>query len=428
MKFVSFFKYATFALALGAATTSCSDDDEPTVTPDEEQPTEDPSTVKFVITSSDKELDLQSPAYMQVFNDLTASRNDIQIVGDANSVVAPDAFTQVSWNNESETFTGYIYGRGAITLGGAGLRTYKVENDKMVETGEAVTVENFGNTGTFGSYSYAAQISNPYVMRVSRNGESVTSSNINLADLSDKYAIDGTMPSVTEIVDRGNNQLAITLYYSNRDSAAVAFTDYDLNISSVIYDNRIGASYGAQRSVRYSQAAADDEGNIYVFSGQTANADHIGALKIAKGSNAFDASYHFNIGQTNGGYGFRKVYHISGDDFLLECFPTAGDVANMSTSGKMAVVNMASQTFKWVTGFPEDVTSISIAFPDSYDGKIYVPVSAASSMGGGSGSGRPKAASATITPTVYAIDANGTATAVMTFKDTELLKAITILK
>lgn len=60
----------------------------------------------------------------------------------------------------------------------------------------------------------------------------------------------------------------------------------------------------------------------------------------------------------------------------------------MSTSGKMAVVNMKSLSFKWVTGFPEDVNSISIGFPDNADGKIYVPVSGASSMhGGGSGGG-----------------------------------------
>ena len=100
----------------------------------------------------------------------------------------------------------------------------------------------------------------------------------------------------------------------------------------------------------------------------------------------------------------------------------------MSTSGKMAVVNMKNQSFKWVTGFPEDVSSISIGFPDNYDGKIYVPVSGASSMHGGGGKPSGKAASATVTPTIYVIGTDGVATPGMTFKDTELLKAITILK
>ena len=50
--------------------------------------------------------------------------------------------------------------------------------------------------------------------------------------------------------------------------------------------------------------------------------------------------------------------------------------------------------------------------------------------GGGSGGGKPsgKAASATVTPTIYVIGADGVATPGMTFKNTELLKAITILK
>lgn len=444
MKTVNFFKYAVFALALGLFATAC-DDDDPVKDPteqgdgnegnepggsDPEEPVE-PTTAKFVITSSEKALDLKSPAYLKVFTDLTQTTSDVQIVGGENVVTAPDAFTQVSWNSDSKTFTGYIYGRGAITLGGAGLRSYKLDGDKMVEIGSAVTVENFGNTGTFGNYSYAAQISNPYVMRVSRSDDNTAGDNRYIADFTDKYAIDGVMPAITEIIDRGNNEVAMTLYYSNSDKAAVAFADYDLNVSSVIYDERIGASYGAQRSVRYAQAATDDEGNIYVFSGQPSNDNLVGALKIAKGSKEFDKSYHFNIGEKSGGYRFRKVYHIGGDDFLLECFPETGAVENMSTSGKMAVVNMKSLSFKWVTGFPEDVNSISIGFPDNADGKIYVPVSGASSMhGGGSGGGKPsgKAASATVTPTIYVIGADGVATPGMTFKNTELLKAITILK
>lgn len=422
MKIVSFFKYATFALALTAMATSCSSDDNEPEAPEQPETTPaDPTTVQFIVTSSDKALDLKAPAVMRVFTDLTKSQSNVQVVGNENSTAALDAFTQMSWNKDTKTFTGYIYGRGAITLGGAGLRTFKVEGDKLAEVGEATTVENFGNTGTFGNYSYAAQISNPYVMRVERKDNATNSDNIHLASLEKEYAIDGVMPAVTEIVDRGNNEVALTLYYSNRDSSAVAFADYDLNISSVVYDNRIGACYGAQRSVRYSQAASDDEGNIYVFSGQTANNNLIGALKIAKGSKQFDANYHFNIGQANGGYRFRKVYHISGDAFLLECFPQAGAVENMSTSGKMAVVNMSKQTFTWVKGFPSDPSTISIGFPDSYDGKIYVPVSGPSGMNGGG-------STATVTPTLYAIDTDGNATALMTFASSELLKGITILK
>lgn len=85
-----------------------------------------------------------------------------------------------------------------------------------------------------------------------------------------QYAIDGVNPNISNIVDMGNNQVAMVVNYSNRDSAAVAICDYSLNIKKMIYDERIGTSVGAMRSVRYTQSGADDNGNIYVFSGSSA--------------------------------------------------------------------------------------------------------------------------------------------------------------
>lgn len=444
MKLINFFKYATFALALGAMAVGCSDDDDNNGNkPDEEEnggngggeeTTEDPTTVKFIITSSDLSKDLGSPAYMRVFTDITKTQNDVQIIGDANTTEAKDGFTQLAWNNETETFTGFIYARSSIVLERTpGFRNYKIDGDKLVEVSDRVNLASaFGNTGTFGKYSYAAQVSQPFVTRIERSGDAINNKDFDITAFREQYAIDGTMPAITEIVDRGNNELALTLYYENRDSAAVAFTDYDFNVKSVIYDARIGASYGAQRSVRYSQAAADDKGNIYVFSGQTNNDNHIGALRINKGEDKFDASYHFNIGQANGNYRFRRITHITGSYFMLECFPKAGAVQNPDASGKMAVVDMENQTFTWVTGLPEDVTAVSFNHPDTYAGKLYLPVAGPSGMNGGGGGGRPQGAAsradAVVVPTLYAIGTDGKATVVMTFKTNELLKGINFVK
>lgn len=188
---------------------------------------------------------------------------------------------------------------------------------------------------------------------------------------------------------------------------------------------------GAQRSVRYAQAATDDEGNIYVFSGQSANDDHVGALKIAKGSKEFDKSYHFNIGEKSGGYRFRKVYHIGGDDFLLECFPEKGAVENM-TPPQNGRCEHEDQSFKWVSRLPGmmPLPSASVS-PTIMTARfmfrsVEPAVCTAVVAAGGKPSG--KATFATVIPTIYVIGADGVATPGMTFKDTELLKAITILK
>lgn len=110
-----------------------------------------------------------------------------------------------------------------------GVRSYTLVDGKLQELpGSPVKVENFGNTGYFGTYTYAAQISNPYVMRIDNTG---AGSNITLA--LPTYAIDEVNPAVDNLIDRGDGTLAMVLYYSNRDSACMAtpfmtFTDSDL--------------------------------------------------------------------------------------------------------------------------------------------------------------------------------------------------------
>lgn len=413
------FSAALMALAACMTFTSCAKDD------DNNQgggsTAIDPKEVSFVVTSGDPTSDLTGGVYMKVYSDLSTAKTGQTVYGATDAVRSYDSFTQVTYNNTSGIFTGYIYARGASEQGlgskKAGLRSYKIENGKLVETAEPVLVEAFGNTGTFSSYSYAAQISKPYAMVIDKTG-----AGNNIAVGLTQYAIDEVNPNISNIVDLGDNQVAMVLNYSNRDSAVVAICDYSLNIKKVIYDNRIGTSVGAMRSVRYTQSGADDNGNVYVFSGSSATDSKVGALRIKKGDTEFDKSYKFDIFTKADGYRFRKAFHISGSKFLLEFYTDKNKYGNMDASGKMAVVDMDTQTLTWVTGLP-DASTVSFGWGDGYAGAYYLPVAAPTSMSGSSGSG------SSVTPTIYKIDATtGVATAFMTFGDGDLLKAITILK
>ncbi|MDD7318133.1 MAG: DUF4374 domain-containing protein [Prevotella sp.] len=434
------FSYSTVLIALTACMTftSCSDDDNPQVGNTQ---TIDPKEVSFVVTAGDPATDLTGGAYMKIYRDLSTAKTGENVYGAGDAVKCFDSFTQITYNPTSGVFTGYIYARGASAEGigekQAGLRSYKVENGKLVEIGSPVNVSAFGNTGTFGTYSYAAQISQPYAMVVDATGVGNNIS-VNLP----LYAIDEVNPNISNIVDMGNNQVAMVLNYSNRDSAVVAICDYQLNIKKVIYDDRIGTSVGAMRSVRYTQSGTDDKGNIYVFSGSSATDSKVGALRIKKGETEFDKNYKFDIFSKADGYRFRKAFHISGSKFLLEFFLNKTKYGNMAASGKMAVVDMEAQTLTWVTGLP-DPSSVSFGWGGGYADAYYLPVAAPTSMSGGSGGsggssggGRnhagksaTRAAEASVTPTIYKIDANtGVATAFMTFSKGNLLRAITILK
>lgn len=436
-----FFSAALMALASCMTLTSCSDDDNneqggsPSVI--------NPKEVSFVVTSGDPATDLTGGVYMKVYNNLTTNKNGENVYGAADAVKSYDSFTQVTYNKTSGIFTGYICARGASAEGigsmKAGLRSYKVENGKLVEVGSPVLVSAFGNTGTFGTYSYAAHISQPYSMVVDKNG---AGNNISVS--LPQYAIDNVNPNISNIVDMGNNQVAMVLNYNNRDSAAVAICDYNLNIKKVIYDNRIGTSVGAMRSVRYTLSGADDNGNVYVFSGSSTTDGKVGALRIKKGETEFDKNYQFNIFAVSDGYRFRKAFHISGSKFLLKFYLDKNKYGNMDASGKMAVVDMDTKTLIWVTGLP-DASTVSFGWGDGYAGAYYLPVAAPTRMGGGSGNGggwnhggngnhggrngNQTRSTSSVIPTIYKIDANsGVASPFMTFGNGDLLKAITILK
>ena len=433
------------ALTTGMALASCSSNDAEYIQNPQQTdsiPTKktDPKDISFIITSGDPVTDLNGGGvYMQVFSDLTATKTGVNVYGSETAVRSYDSFTQTTYNTTSGVFTGYIYARGASAQGigslQAGLRSYKVVNGKLSEIATAQKVSAFGNTGTFGTYSYAAQISQPYAFVVDSTGNGN-----NIAVGLTSYAIDEVNPNISNIIDMGNGQVAMVLNYSNRDSAAVAICDYSLNIKKVIYDNRIGTSVGAMRSVRYSQSAADDNGNIYVFSGSSATDSKVGALRINKGETEFDKNYKFEILSKADGYRFRKAFHISGSKFLLEFFTDKTQYANMSASGKMAVVDVEAQTLTWVSGLP-DPSTVSFGWGDGYDGAYYLPVAAPTSMSGGSSSGngsnyhggktttKADATTSSVTPTIYKIDAStGVATPFMTFTTGNLLKAINIIK
>lgn len=428
MQTKKFFACAACALAVGSVFTACSNDD-PAVGPGTSQV--DPAQVRFIVVSGDPESDLSGGVCIKTFSDLTTTKEGQMVYGAADAIKVPDSFTQETYNQQTGVFTGYIYARGASAEGigsmKAGLRSYLFDGSALTETASPVYLDNFGNTGTFGSYSYAAQISNPVVVVVDKTG---TGKTVTLDP--EKYAIDGTNPSVTNIVDMGDNRVAMVWNYANRDSAVVAIADYDLNVQKVLYSSEIGRSMGQMRSVRYTQSGADDEGNVYIFSGSSTDGK-VGALRIKKGTTEFDPSYKFDILSKSGGYRFRKAFHISDDYFLIEFYNSPTAYGNMDASGKMAVVKMSDQSLTWVTGLP-DPTTVSISWGDGYNGSYYLPIAAPTSMsGGGGGGGRPTGAPAkaasTVTPTIYRIDAKtGVATPFMTFATTDLLKAICIVK
>ena len=431
------------ALAVLSTTfTACSDDDSTSSSSEGSATTITPSELSFIVASNDATKSLKGGTRMKVYTNLETTWTDEKVYGDSTNtdvVYSPDGFTQAKYNSQAGFFTGFIYrqgsvdeAQGGIGAGKMGVRTYQLVNGKLTETGKNI-VSSFGNVGVFGNYSYGAVNGDMGVNYFTAAGAMTSWTAPDLT----KFAVDGTAPAISDILDLGNNRLAITLYYSNRDSAAVVFSDYSFStVSAPVFDSRIGGIYGAWRSARYAMGGVADDGTAYVFCGTSADGSKVGALRIKKGATSFDPDYKFDIYTASEGYRFRKAYPISGSKFLLEFYVDKDAYSNMSTSGKLAIADMDTKTLTWVTGVPaaSDMANYSIGYGDGYDGYFYLPINPAeaSSQGGGGGSwhhAKATRATSSAVPTIYRINAaTGAATVFMTLDKNESVKVVSIVK
>jgi hypothetical protein len=235
-----------------------------------------------------------------------------------------------------------------------------------------------------------------------------------------KYQVNGSNPAITGIVDLGNNKVAMAVDYADADSFAVAFADYDLNVSKVIFSDKAGHSLAGRKAARFNQLVKDIDGNLYAFGGTATADERCVAVKINKNTQEFDKNYVLDVNKLTGGYRVRKVNFITDDKFLLELYAEQGKAENMGATGNYLIADMSDKTLTPVTGLPSNISGAYIGWGDYYNGKFYLPVSAST--------GLLSTTDKTIVPTVYAIDAStAKASTFMTLKSTDVIKGFTIV-
>lgn len=447
MRKKDFFKYALCAIALSSAMVSCSDDEDATTGGSNVEPTK---TAGFIVASSDATNDMGGGAYLKAFSTFDGLTGVQSVYGATDATQSNDGFTQFVYNSKTKTYGTFIYARvaGAEYNKQAGCRFFKYDNGKLtllggsgeLDNGSRFNVSNSGQMGTFGDYIYSAQISSPVVTIFSRNDDNISKKEVGLDQA--KITKDGIIPSITAICDLGNNKVLISLKYAAAsqsgggkpttkadattvpERAAIVFADYDLNITSdVIEDSRIGATVAQTRSVVYRETYRTDNGDVYLFSGAATADNQVGVLRVKNGEEKFDTDYKFDIYKASGNYRFKGVYYIGGDNFLLSFAQTSSAMENMAADGKWAVVDVVKQTVTWVTGIPA-AADRSWGYPDGANGVAYLPAAAPNSFSGGSSAVDPS----TVTPAIYKINADGTASVAATFSATDMLKAVSVIR
>jgi hypothetical protein len=210
---------------------------------------------------------------------------------------------------------------------------------------------------------------------ITGNGQQVTFSSI--VDGGDGLFYTSMVQSAFNQTGTGNGSSVGEVAYP--DSVWVAVMDRDLNIRHIFRDDRISYSAGSYRSQVFSQMAKVDDGTIYVFSSSycSETTRPAGALRILPGAETFDPDYYYNLSEATNGYKFRRVWHMTGNKFLLEIYNDKV-INTISVGHQFAVVDMQERDFKWVSGLPDKTLIVSGAetgsVPMFYNGKIYLPI------------------------------------------------------
>ncbi|MDR1880075.1 MAG: DUF4374 domain-containing protein [Tannerellaceae bacterium] len=199
------------------------------------------------------------------------------------------------------------------------------------------------------------------------NGETANLSGI--LEVGDKFF---TGICTTPAVNAGGTAGKVTAY---PDSVWVGIFDKDLNYT-ILRDDRLSYATGRYRSSYNTNLAKDNKDNVYVFSSayDSRTTKPSGALRIKKGETRFDPDYFFDIETLAKGRHLFKVWHITGDYFLLQMYNKPKQTSEAVWS-VLAVVDVVKKTYREVTGLPaiDKITSIG-STPYAGDGIIAVPV------------------------------------------------------
>ena len=228
-----------------------------------------------------------------------------------------------------------------------------------------------------------------------------------------------------------NGGVAMSFTFPDRDSAVVAFADYDLKINKVIVDSRAGSGASNRKGFRVGQLELDDSGDLFLFGGTAKHDDRQVVLRIKKGTTEFDKSFALDFGKLTGNHRIRRALPLAAGVYVVELYTEAGAQGISAFGGSsFGVLNLTSGTYTSVTGLPAGLSngSLYIGRGDSYNGKFYLPISGATGL---LSSPRNGAILKKVTPqraTVYTFGADGKASTFMTLKSGNIIKGFTIVK
>lgn len=145
------------------------------------------------------------------------------------------------------------------------------------------------------------------------------------------------------------------------DSSWVAVLSYpELKVEKVIRDNRtsyIGAYFN-------NGLVETESGEVYGFSpaaatnnSEVTTKNPSAIVRINRTTMAFDLNYFFNVQEVSDGHHIAAWTYLGENKFILTMYAEPNSVTG--SKRKFAVVDVLDKTFRWVSGTPDDITSVT---------------------------------------------------------------------
>lgn len=266
-------------------------------------------------------------------------------------------------NEIQNRFTTYgVYGNYVITAASGamawrddtqhppyGITFTLIDAENQVLTTQTVTSENMVGNGEYCTVSGIVESKGKLYTAVCPEGLSVYGANVD----GGRYIVDAGL--VNEAGGISGTQ--------HPNSAWVAiYEGTDFEKYKIIRDDRISYATSRYRSQYYQTIDTDSEGNIYVFSSSHAASQSgiqktdrpSGVVRIPAGGDAFDADYYCDIEALSGGRSMYRVWHVTGDYFLLQMYAEDNDDKSYkANTNRLAIFKADEKKFTWVeTGLP----------------------------------------------------------------------------
>lgn len=311
-------------------------------------------------------------SYVFVINSLSGQQGGAKYIATAPSVTEGTLKIDKYTGIETDAYTFFVQNNQLMAavfgeIGQSPLTFYSLNRRNEIVPGRKLITETIGSHGKVGDKDVVSASFGGGFFVVSTESKQITHKgeiDFNLLKYEDEEAKPTSLKGVFAVDDKVYMPFSVTPKEGDtkfREQTFIALIDYpSLKITEILRDNRTGL-VGSWFGMNGIQQVKD--GSVYVWSPAEKSKNPSAFIRIK--NHKIDKSYFFDVEKATGGHKLSRAEYIKDNLFLVNFFVDKNIQSTWSGVVKLALVDVAAQTIKWIEDIPEHVLM-------PYNNKVYV--------------------------------------------------------